>query len=139
MVKIKRWAIGEIYSWITFYPIGIDEDPPVPHWHLVHEYTGDIYDQMGTSTWCYWSQFADPEKARIAALDLASHAQVVTDMCPYCHDSGPQGWGNLHLARWHIYRGQRGEPLVPCYYWDIYNPDPPPGQKWYWPYPYERW
>lgn len=136
MVKIKHWTVGDTFGWVNFYPVGIDEDPPVPHWHLVNEHFGDIYDYMGLSTFSYGPFLPDLETARLCALDLAAHPQVITDMCPYCHDSGFQFFGPLHYPRWNIYRGPRGEPLVPAYHWSEFNPDPPAGQQWYWPFPF---
>jgi len=136
MVKIKYWETGEIFSWIVFSHIPESPDPSILPWHLVHEYTGDIYYYMATATWSYALDFPDPLTAKLCALSLASHAQVVTDMCFVCHDSGFQFFGPLHYPRWNIYRGPRGEPLIPCFYWDIFNPDPPPGFEWSWPYPY---
>jgi hypothetical protein len=136
VVKITHWPVGEIFTWIHWAHIPEDLDPAIRPWHLVHEYTGDIYDYMATVTWSYALDFPDPDAARICALDLAANSQVVTDMCFVDHPSGPQFFGPLHYPRWNIYRGQRGEPIVPCFYWDIYNPDPPPGYQWAYPYPF---
>ena len=135
MVKIHYGPVGEIFSWIHFAHIPQDLDPSITPWHLVHEYTGDIYDFMGTITMWSGPFYTDPEIARLAALDLQARCQVITDMCPDCHPTGFHFPPTLPFPRYNIYRGQRGEPLVPCFYWDIFNPDPPPGYEWAYPYP----
>jgi hypothetical protein len=136
MVKILRPQITEdIFSWVHFFHFGPPKDDFGPPWHLVHEYTGDLYWWMGTVTWS--SQFLpDIPPAQAMARDLAALPQVVTDWCPYCHASGFQFGPILHLPRWNIYRGQSHEPIVPVFYWDIFDPDPPPGYEWSSGYPY---
>jgi hypothetical protein len=139
VVKIKRWDVGEIFGWVEFYHFPYYNPEGGPTWHLVHEYTGDIYWYMAITNWSYGPFLPDQETARLCALNLQSLSQVVTDMCPICHPSGFQFYGPLHFPRYNIYRGKRGEPLVPCFYWDIFNPDPPQGFNWEYPYPFPPW
>ncbi len=136
MAKIKVWSIGEIFTWVWFDHIPTVWDPQTAPWHIVHEYTGNVYDYMaGINNWN--SQFFDdPAVGKLYALALAAMPQLATDLCPVCRPKGFQFYGPLPLPRWNIYRGQQREPRVPCIYWDSHNPDHPPGYPWYYPYPF---
>lgn len=136
MAKIKLWTYGEIFSWIVFEHFPLSDPTLGNPWHLVHEYTGDIYDYMGSLNQWNSQFFADPDTARLCALSLAAHPQVTTDLCPVCRPKGFQFYGALPVPRWNIYRGLSLQPHVPAIYWDQYNPDPPPGFAWEYPYPW---
>ena len=118
-------------GWLGPYGIG--------DWHLVHEYTaadnpvGDMGgNQLQMPTDAEEALLGHPPlySAHLAALGFAAHPQVIRDWCNSCRFWGWSGQGQLSSPRWNIYRGQRGENLIPCIYWDWYAVDPPPGFSW---------
>ena len=142
MVKRLTWPFADPCWGIAFAHIVPYDSPASPDWHIVHEYFGDAYFWMlfpwnagfyPDDAWEAAHNRLPGASAREAALDLAAHCQVVTDLCPYTHGSYWQGLFCPAVPRWNIYRGQRGEPLIPCFYWDFFAVDPPPGYHWYTP------
>lgn len=97
-------------------------------WHLVHEYNYTTPEYPPSSA--YFGNWMTQAEALLAAKSLTQLSQVVTDLCPWCHFTYPSAPGVPLVPRFNIYRGQRGEPLIPAIYWDWWNPDPPPGYDW---------
>lgn len=98
-------------------------------WHLVYPYGPD--DQYLLAAGWALSWHPDIVQAYIAARSFVSLAQVVTDYCPITHGSLDPGFNGPGHPRFNIYRGIRGEPLVPAILWDFLEDDPPPGYLWY--------
>jgi hypothetical protein len=64
------------------------------------------------------------------AADLAELSQVTVDLLPATHFAWWQGIDCPLIPRWNIYHGQRREPLMPVFHWDLWNTGPPPGYAW---------
>lgn len=128
MVKIKPVHPLDA-TWIVIFDLAGYGDPePGKMWIWVYEYDLDpeLYPPAGyLGGWA-----ADHVQATLMAKDLAELSQVLIDLLPQTHFSYWQGFLCPMLARWNIYRGIRGEPLLPVFHWDALADDPPPGYSW---------
>jgi len=128
MVKIAMFEYPPCTWEVALEHFGIGSGGDSTPWHLVHEYDVLGPDYPLTSFAAIW--YPDQPTALAAARTFTQLSQVVTDLCPWCHFAFP-GFGGYPLTpRFNIYRGPRGEPLIPAIYWDWWNPDPPPGYSW---------
>jgi len=142
MVKRKTLPWTEERPFILLATYSDNSPPYTIRWNLVHEYEYE-YAWLLALGWSLGAFPTDDEEAAIghpplftahlAALDYAAHGQVTTDASPLTHGSLFQGLFCPGMPRWNIFRGQRGEPLVPCFYWDALADDPPPGFLWFYP------
>ena len=131
MVKRLPCPVNTGPWWIILVPFCSMPPPRPGAWHLIHEYTYPAI--WGIPRFTILSAAPSQARAHLAALDYAANSQIVTDLCSLTH--GTQYWyfnGPL-IPRWNIYHAQRGEPLIPAIYWDIFNPNPPPGYIYRYP------
>jgi len=143
MVKILPRPEDYLKPYVLLQHVGeMGPDDPLL-WHLVYEYDETYEWLLGNgSSLGHYPDAAEEAAAghpplftaHLAALDFVAHQQVVRDLCPICRYSFWQGYMGPKLPRWNIYRGPRGENLIPCIYWDTLRDDPPPGFTW-WGYP----
>ena len=103
-------------------------DPPDQPWHLVYAYPAEY--QYLLAIGANGLYFPTVDQAHNTALGLASLPQVSRDWCNACRWYGYTGVGELLIPRWNIHNDERGEPLVPCIYWDYFADSPPPGFSW---------
>ncbi len=96
--------------------------------NTIFEYPPEDQFLLAAGWAVFWSYSFD--MCHLAAVDLCAHSQVVTDFSPITHGSFWPGSMSPFVPRWNIYRGQRGQALIPCAYWDILGPVPLP-----WPEP----
>ena len=140
MVKIKPRPQDYLKPFVLLVHVG-DPGPDDPLlWHLVFEYD-ESYAWLlanGESLGRYPDAAEEAAAghpplftAHLAALGLVAHQQVVRDLCPLCRYAWDLGVFGPSVPRWNIYRGQRGESLVPCICWDFLRDDPPPGFTWW--------
>ena len=128
MVKRLPYPVYSGPWWVIMRPFCSLSPAQPGSWHLVHEYTyPDIWYIGYNITVCACLTQA---QAHAAALDYAAHGQIITDLCPRTHGTWEWYFNGPLTPRWNIYHGQRGENLVPCIYWDITNPIPPPGYQY---------
>lgn len=140
MVKIKPRPINYLKPFVVLIHVGLQTPYDPLLWHLVYEYGPE--DEYMAALGDIMGYFPDDVEeaaaghpplftARLQALSLADNPQVVRDICHVCRFSYAIGVDGPGVPRWNIYRGIRGENLVPCFHWDYLRDDPPPGYTWW--------
>ncbi|MEI7902573.1 MAG: hypothetical protein WCK89_20175 [bacterium] len=128
MVKILRHPIVLENPFFAFpYHIGGTIRDGGHPWHGV--WYGDIYDLMSVDD-CFSLPQPDLATAELAARSLPALPAVIRDCCPYCWDYDIFRFDTPSVPRFNIYRGQGRQLLIPCFFWEPWIVDPPPGFQW---------
>lgn len=140
MVKRKSWVYYGYEPFVLVVPFYKPAGSKNLVWTLVHEYSRDYewLQMYGYYLGYYPNQWQEAEHgwppmytAKRAALNFAANNQIVTDVIWRANIlHAPYVWAQCE-PRYNIYRGQRGQPLIPCIYWDFLHPTPPPGYLYY--------
>ena len=130
MGKIRQYSSAD-YPWFTFTAHfgGYARDDPLA-WHGVYAYDNDTLPP-GIMTGLWDIYLPTLAQALLCARYLAALPNLARDICPHCW--GTDWWWSYTptMRRVNIYRGQNRERTPPTIFWDMNNPEAPPGYS-YW-------
>jgi len=128
MAKIRQYDLDIYASWIAFgVHLGDIAGGSGNPWHLIWQL--QFLDLPGGLA-SFGMIAPDEPTAILFAQNMAALPQLNSSFCPFCWDYDLFHLHTPRYPRWNIYRGWNHTLTVPAIYWDIYNPDPPPGFKW---------